>query len=141
ASGLPPAPSAPDMTAATDSGFGNADNITNINTPTFLGTAQPNSTVTIFSDGSSVGSGPADGSGNFSITTSVLADGPHTITAKATNGSGTGPASAGLPLTIDTVAPSVPAAPDLKAASDSGFSSTDNYTNVTTPAFDVTSTD
>ena len=40
-----------------------------------------------------------------------------------------------LNVTIDSVAPAAPSAPDLVAASDSGVSNTDNITNVTQPNF------
>ena len=53
-----------------------------------------------------IGSGVATCGGTFSISTSSLIAGPHTITAKATDAAGnTGVASAGLALTIDTSAP------------------------------------
>jgi hypothetical protein len=58
------------------------------------------------------------------------------MTAKAIDPAGnTGPASAVLSVTIDTTAPPAPSAPDLAATSDSGASSTDNITDVTTPLF------
>ncbi|OKO71616.1 Ig-like domain-containing protein, partial [Bradyrhizobium sp. NAS96.2] len=48
------------------------------------------------------------GSGAFSITTSALTQGAHTITAKATDAAGnTGAASSGYAVTIDTTGPSV----------------------------------
>ena len=40
-------------------------------------------------------------------------------------------------MTVDTTAPSAPAAPDLTSAADTGSSSTDNVTSSTTPAFSV----
>ena len=43
-----------------------------------------------------------------------------------------------LLITLDTVAPSQPAAPNLLASSDSGSSTTDNVTNMQQPAFDGT---
>src|SRR5207247_3460514 len=55
----PFAPSTPVMTAATDSGILNTDNITNITRPAFTGGAEAGSTVTIFSDGAPVGAGTA----------------------------------------------------------------------------------
>ena len=100
----PTAPSTPDLVAASDSG-NTTDNNTNIAAATFTGTAEAGSTVTIFSDGVAVGSGVAIG-GNYSITTSALADGPHSITAKATDTAGnTSAASAALSVVIDTAAP------------------------------------
>src|SRR5262249_33706993 len=77
--------------------------------------------------------------GNWSITTSTLASGTRSITAKITDLAGnTSSASAVLSVTIDTTAPSAPSTPDLTAASDSGSSSTDNITKVTTPTFSGT---
>ena len=46
---------AADMTAATDSGTSSTDNITNDTTPDFTGTAEANSTVTLFDGATSVG--------------------------------------------------------------------------------------
>ena len=53
------APSTPDLTAASDLGASNSDNITNDNTPTFTGTALAGSTVTIYDGSTAVGSGIA----------------------------------------------------------------------------------
>jgi hypothetical protein len=106
----PPAPSTPDLTAASDAGPSNTDNITRITTPTFTGTAEANSTVKIFANGSQVGSGTATG-GVYTISTSFLIDGPYSITATATNAIGTSPSSGALSVTIDTVAPSLVSTP------------------------------
>ena len=109
-SAAPAAPSAPDMTAGTDSGLSSTDNITNDTTPTFTGTAEANSTVTLYdTDGTTVlGSATAVG-GTWSITSSALSLGAHTVTAKATDAAGnTGVASSGLSITIDATAPSAP---------------------------------
>ncbi|MEJ6024386.1 Ig-like domain-containing protein, partial [Ramlibacter sp. PS4R-6] len=84
------------------------DNLTNDDTPTFSGTAEANATVTLYdTDGTTVvGTGSADGSGNWSITVSTLSTGAHTVTAKATDAAGnTSVASTGLAITIDTTAP------------------------------------
>jgi hypothetical protein len=130
----PSAPSVPDLIAASDSGSSSTDNVTNVTTPTFSGTAEAGSTVTIFSDGVAVGSGVAT-SGSYNITTSALSQATHSITAKATDAAGNvSLASAGLSVTIDTTA-AAPSAPDMTAATDSGSSTTDNITNVTTPVF------
>jgi hypothetical protein len=81
-----------------------------------------------------LGTATADGSGNWSITSSTLSSGAHTLTTKVTDAAGnTGVASAGLTVTIDTTAPTASGTPDLASASDSGSSSTDNITSVTTP--------
>jgi hypothetical protein len=132
----PIAPSTPDLTASSDTGISNTDDITSNRTPTFTGTAEAGSTVTLYSGTANVGSGVADANGNWSITTtSALGNGIRSITAKATDAAGNvGPASAALSVTIDSTPPAV-GRPDLVAASDSGRSNTDNITNATTPTF------
>jgi len=104
----PLAPSTPDLTAGSDSGTLSADNITNDTTPTFTGTAEAASTVRLYdTDGTTqIGSATADGSGNWTITASVLTAGTHSVTAKATDAAGNvSAASSALSLNIDTVAP------------------------------------
>jgi large repetitive protein len=135
----PAAPGAPDLAAISDNGVSNTDNITNVTTPTFTGTAAPNTTVTLL-DGATlngatvIGSGQADAAGNWSMTTSALAAGVHVIAAKATDLAGNvSLASVPLSVTIDVTAPLAPSTPDLAAASDSGASSTDNITNAIKP--------
>ncbi|HET7880241.1 MAG TPA: Ig-like domain-containing protein, partial [Acetobacteraceae bacterium] len=138
----PPAvPSVPDLTAASDNGLSNTDNITSITTPTFVGTADVGSTVTLLDGTTAIGSVIADASGNWSIpVTTALAAGVHAISATATDVAGnTSQASAALSVTIVT-APAVPSTPDLIAASDSGRSNTDNITNINTPTFKGTAT-
>jgi hypothetical protein len=131
----PSTPTDPDLAAASDSGTSNSDDITNVTTPTFTGSADPDVTVRVFSDGVQVGSGIAAG-GNYAITVSSLTNGPHAITADAVdalnNNSGL---SGALNVVIDTVAPAAPSTPDLATASDSGTSNSDNITNVTTLRF------
>jgi RHS repeat-associated protein len=130
----PGAPSTPDLVAASDSGGSTTDDITSDATPTLVGTAEANSTVTLYDGGSSVATGSADGSGAWSITTSSLADGAHSFTAKATDAAqNTSPASSPLSVTVDTTAPSPPSTPDLVSASDSGASSADDVTSDVTP--------
>jgi hypothetical protein len=104
----PTAPSRPDLIASSDSGVSNTDNITNVKTPTFTGTAETGSTVTLFDGAAVVGTGVAN-NGQWTIATSALADGSHPITAKATDVAGNiGVASASLAVTIDTTAPTSP---------------------------------
>ena len=80
-----------------------------------------------------VGTGKADSLGNWSVSASALANGQHSISAKATDLAGNvSPGSAALTVTIDTVAPAAPGTPTLTAASDSGVLA-DNITNVTAP--------
>ncbi|WP_440958142.1 Ig-like domain-containing protein [Oceanicaulis sp. LC35] len=105
----PAAPSTPDLDAGSDTGSSSTDNITNDTTPTFTGTAEANAIVTVSSSVSgSLGSTTADGAGNWSYTSGVLAEGAHTITATATDAaSNASAASGGLSITIDTTAPDI----------------------------------
>ena len=135
----PGKPAAPDMTAATDSGSSNSDNITNATKPSFAvsvpGTGE---TPILFVDGVEV---PAtfDAATHTLTPTTALTDGNHTITTALRNASGTSPQSDPLVVTIDTVAPSpAPAvAPDMTAASDTGSSDTDDFTRTSRPSFTV----
>jgi len=105
----PSAPSTPDMTSGTDTGVSNSDNITSNTTPTFSGSAESGSSVTLYdTDGVTVlGTATAFG-GNWSITSSTLSSGSHTLTAKATDAAGNrSSASSSLSVTIDTTAPTV----------------------------------
>lgn len=129
----PAAPSTPDLLAASDSGPSTTDNITKVTTPVFAGTAEANALVNLFDGATKIGSATANGSGVWSITSSTLAAGVHSITAKATDAAGNaGIASAALSVTIDTTVAAVTGL-DLAAASDSGSSNTDNVTNVSAP--------
>ncbi|UPK40778.1 cadherin domain-containing protein (plasmid) [Bradyrhizobium sp. 186] len=105
----PAAQATSDLAAASDSGFSSTDNITKQTTPTFTGTAESGSTVTIFSDGVAVGTGVAVG-GTYTIATATLSNGTHNITTRATDAAGnTSAASSALSVTIDSVAPNAPA--------------------------------
>ena len=101
----PPAPSAPDLTAASDSGLSSTDNVTNVTAPTFSGSAEANATVDLFDGATLVGTSKASAAGAWSITSSTLASGKHSITAKAIDTNGTSVASAALAVTVDTTAP------------------------------------
>ncbi|WP_338849023.1 Ig-like domain-containing protein [Massilia sp. W12] len=140
-SSTPSAPSAPSMTAGTDTGLSSSDALTKNNTPSFTGTGEANATVTLYdTDGSTVlGTTTADGSGNWSITSSKLSDGAHTLTVKQSDAAGNvSKASSSLSAQIDTSAPDAPATPVLSPASDSGTAG-DFLTNVNTPVITGTS--
>src|SRR5204863_7547601 len=99
----PAAPSAPDLT--TDSGSSSTDDLTNAAAGTYTGTAEVGSTVTLYDGTVSVGSGVAT-SGSYTITSSALATGDHTLTATATDPAGnTSSDSGSLVVTIDTASP------------------------------------
>ncbi|KAB8035609.1 Ig-like domain-containing protein, partial [Janthinobacterium aquaticum] len=131
----PAAPSTPVLALASDSGSSNTDGVTNVTTPTVTGTAEAGSTVTLYdTDGTTVlGTTVATG-GAWSITSSALASGTHSLSVKAVDVAGNSSvASATLSITIDTTAPAAPSTPVLAAASDNGSSNTDGITSVTTP--------
>jgi hypothetical protein len=107
---------------ASDSGASNSDALTDLSEPTFRGTSEPFSTIALYAAPISgggpelVGQTQADGSGAWSITTSLLTDGRYTITAHATDAAGaTTAATQILPdateglLTIATAGPRVTA--------------------------------
>jgi hypothetical protein len=104
----PTAPAAPTIASfSTDSGVV-GDHITNDSTPTLTGTAVANSTVTVFDGTTQVGTGTANSSGAWTITTTKLVDGSHSFTATDTVSGVTSAASSALSVTVDTVAPSAP---------------------------------
>ena len=102
----------------------------------FRSRAEAGSTVTLYdTDGVTVlGTTVVGANGNWSITSSVLGDGVHNLTIKATDTAGnTSAASPALSVTIDTAVPVTPTVPVLVPASDNGASNSDGITSVTTP--------
>ncbi|MBR7743715.1 hypothetical protein KC207_10480 [Phycicoccus sp. BSK3Z-2] len=83
---------------------------TNDTTPTYVGTAEPNSSVEVFVDGASIGTTPVDGAGDWSIDQPAeLAEGDHVVTAQGTDALGNaGPESAETDFTVDLTAPAAP---------------------------------
>lgn len=78
-------------------------------TPTLTGTAQPNSTVTLYNNGVAMGTATTDINGDWSFTTPILSQGSHAFTATATNVvGGVGPVSTPTTIIVDTVAPNAP---------------------------------
>lgn len=130
---VPNAPTGVTLATASDSGASNTDRLTNIATPTLSGSAEANSTVTLYSGATAVGTATAGGSGGWTVTTASLADGVNTLTVKATDAAGnTSAASSPLTVTIDTVQ-AAPGTPVLGAAYDSGTSSSDGITRIVNP--------
>jgi hypothetical protein len=123
-------PSTPDMTAATDTGKSNADNITRNATPTFTGAVAlaDSTTVNLFVDGVARGTAGVAANGSFSLTpTTALTNGRHTITASEVSAGGTETTSAGsLAITVDTVAPALTA--EAPALNSMGVGQTGNVT-------------
>ncbi|WP_238158677.1 Ig-like domain-containing protein, partial [Trabulsiella odontotermitis] len=76
---------------------------TNDATPKISGIADPGSIVRIYVDGVENGSTTANASGNWEYTTTSLADGQHTFTARAEDTAGNlGPVNTGITVTLDT---------------------------------------
>ncbi|MGE7419076.1 FG-GAP-like repeat-containing protein, partial [Methylobacterium tarhaniae] len=88
-----------------------AGTLTNDSTPTITGTAEAGSKVQILVDGRMAGVTMANDAGVFSIEgpKRALTDGPHTISAYATDAAGNQSAdSASVGLTVDTTPPTAP---------------------------------
>ena len=125
-------PSVPVLSPGSDSGT-KGDRITSVSRPLLTGTADANSTVTVYDGATALGTALADGAGAWSFAPgSSFADGSHSLTATATDGQGTSVKSAALALTIDTVAPATPPQPTLATVSDGGTLG-DNKTDVAKP--------
>jgi hypothetical protein len=132
-----PTASAPVLAVGSDTGSSSTDKITNTATPSFTGTPETGSTVTLYdTDGTVLGTATAT-HGFYMITTGALADGSHTITARLTDAAGNvGPLSEGVTIVVDTQV-AAPAAPRLDPASDDGAAG-DGITTDTTPTFSGT---
>lgn len=129
----PSAPSTPTLSSSSDSGAA-GDGITNVTTPTITGTAEANAVVKLYDTNNVtlLGTTTANGSGFWSITSSSLSEGVHTLKATQTDaGNNTSVLSAGLSLTIDTQA-AAPTAMYVSAGSDSGTRG-DGISNSSTP--------
>jgi cyclophilin family peptidyl-prolyl cis-trans isomerase len=97
-----------DLASASDTGAGNADNLTSQNQPTLEVTAPPMSTVSITIDGTAAGSMTADANGIATFTTPPLTNGVHIVRATAVDTAGINRIGRGaLALTIDAAAPTV----------------------------------
>jgi hypothetical protein len=98
----PPDPPTIDLDAASDTGASDTDNVTSDTTPSLSGTAEANSTVTLYAGAKVLGSTTASSSGSWSLTTGVLAGGVHKLTATATDAAGNESAPSGvLRVTVD----------------------------------------
>lgn len=94
---------APDAAVITTAGT-----TTNNPTPTISGTAEADSTITLYdTDGTTqLGSVTADTNGDWSITASTLSDGTHSLTVTVTDAAGnTSVASSPVNFTVDATAP------------------------------------
>ena len=91
------APTAPTMATPTNNGN---------DTLSLTGTAEANSVVKMYDGATQIGTATANGNGTWSHTTGTLADGSHSLTARATDAAGnTGAASAVVAASIGTSSP------------------------------------
>ncbi|MHB1037685.1 MAG: Ig-like domain-containing protein [Pirellulales bacterium] len=108
-------PSTPDLVPASDTGVSSSDNMTNLDNSVpekslqfTVGNTVAGATVTLYADGTAIGSALAEGA-TTTVTTNGgfdLADAVHAITARQTlPGKAESAESAALAVTIDTVAP------------------------------------
>lgn len=112
------APAAPTLalSAGSDTGTSSSDGVSNDTTPTFTGTAEAGATVSLYdTDGVTLlGSATADGSGNWSVTSSALPAGTHLVSVRATDAAGNqGAASAAYTLLVDSTAPTLTISSDV----------------------------
>jgi subtilisin-like proprotein convertase family protein len=145
------------LSPASDSGLSNSDHVTNITTPTFVGTGEVGAAVLVSirraSDNALVQTlnATVGSNGTFAATVPAtgnpprgLADGTYQVTATQTDVAGnvsTPSAPVNPPVTIDTVPPgggvsgTAPSVPVLPPSDDTGVSNSDHVTRVTLPHF------
>ncbi|SNT51718.1 Ig-like domain-containing protein, partial [Pseudomonas nitroreducens] len=123
------APSVPTIISVHDDvgpyqGFLQKGDVTDDSTPTFKGSADGGSVIKLYDGSTLIGSAMVDASGNWSITTDKLADGPHEVIATATNSVGqSSEPTGGWNFSVDTTAPD----------NVMGLAITDNVGDVTGP--------
>jgi hypothetical protein len=102
----PAAPASMALDPGSDSGV-KGDNITNVSKPTLIGTAMPGMVITVYDNGTAVGTTMTNATGSWTFTFgTALADGAHVLTATATDVAGnTSSVSNALNIDIDTQAP------------------------------------
>ena len=115
------APAAPVISADTVNG----------NLVTLTGTAQANSTVTVFDNSTQLGTATTSGSGAWTYTTGALASGSQSFTATATDGAGNvSPLSSALAVTLNTTTNLVTNG-SFETNSFTGWTLGGNYTSTT----------
>ena len=113
------APTAPSITS---------DVIVNANEVALTGTAEANSTVKVYDGTTLLGSATVNGTGTWSYTTGILANGTHSFTATDTDAAGnTGVASSVAAVTVNTP---IPTAPVIASFSPDSGTVGDGLTNV-----------
>ncbi len=138
----PPPPTNLSIDPSTDSGH--KGTITTVKQPIIDGNGQPGYTVTLFDDGTVVGTGLVGSSGDWSIKTSSLPDGVHHFTASETAPDGAVSDPPELDLTIKSALPVTPdhlaldAATADVSAGNRGLAAGNHLTTFTQPTIDGT---
>ncbi len=136
-----PTASAPDLLPGSDSGSSNSDDLTSIETAAFRFFLDPS--VAVDDEIALLISGVENVShvitsvdfiaGYVDLTSTSLAEGANTISARLSDPSGNNSETAALVVTYDSSEPDAPSSLDLATGSDSGASDTDDVTNDATP--------
>jgi alpha-tubulin suppressor-like RCC1 family protein len=99
-------------------------------TPTISGTSEANALIKIYSGATEIASVTASNLGAWSVATSTLAEGSHSIRATSSDlGARVSAYSATVPLIIDTINPTVPTAVAFTSAWSNTTSLSFNWTN------------
>jgi Ca2+-binding RTX toxin-like protein len=101
----------PDLTASSDSGSSDSDDLTNVVAPTVVGSTEADATVDVRVGGMGIGTSLADGIGDWSFTFSDgdLGEGVNAIDIIASDAVNTGVDSPDLLVTLDTTPPGLTA--------------------------------
>jgi uncharacterized repeat protein (TIGR01451 family) len=102
------APAAPTITFPTPFNVPPTGNIVAASLGAVQGTAQPGSTVTLYNNGVQIFAAPADASSGFWSFPALFSEGQVSLTATATDDSGTSPPSAPLNFLYDHTRPTTP---------------------------------
>ena len=105
---VPPAPDAPVLDAASDSGLSNSDGITNAATTTFDGSCTDGDFISLVEGANSLSNATACSGGQYAIPIS-LDEGPHAVAAIEVDNGNYSPASAATTVIIDRTPPMAPA--------------------------------
>ena len=97
----PPPPPPPNFVSFSP----DVNGIDNTNTINLAGTAEANSTVTIFDGSTNLGTTAVNSTGNWVFGENNAANGTHTFTATDTDANGTSVASAAFPVTVNAPPP------------------------------------
>ena len=113
---------------------------TDDNTPVISGTAEAGATVSVYDNGTLLGTTTVNADGTWSFTSPALADGQHSLTVTVTDAAGnTSSATDPVAFTVDTAAPALT---EVSATSDTGAVLTpvaeNGATNDTTPTLQGT---